>query len=125
MGQGCFWGVALLLEKEFPALSKVLVGYQGGTTENPTYEQVCAKWTKHVEVVQCEWKEGEVDLEKLVTFFYRFHDPTTLNRQHNDVVRLFSLSLSLSISLPLSLPVRVTHTATGQQLPLCHLLPRR
>ena len=100
-GAGCFWGVAFLLEKEFPALARVRVGYQGGTTANPTYEQVCAKYTKHVEVVQCEWEEGAVDLDELITFFYRcvgrpfqrdpsspprsFHDPTTVDRQHNDV----------------------------------------
>jgi peptide-methionine (S)-S-oxide reductase len=66
-------------------VQSVLPGYAGGTVPNPTYEQVCGGTTGHVEVVKIEYDQDVIDLEKLLTVFFATHDPTTLNRQGNDV----------------------------------------
>ena len=60
-------------------------GYSGGHVENPTYEQVCEKNTGHAEVIQIEYNPAEVTVDELLEVFWQTHDPTTLNRQGNDV----------------------------------------
>jgi len=83
-GAGCFWQV----EQRFRELDGVLdtvVGYEGGTVDNPTYEQVCSGTTGHVEVVQAEYDPAKVDYETLVETYFGLHDPTQLNRQGPDV----------------------------------------
>jgi peptide-methionine (S)-S-oxide reductase len=83
-GAGCFWGV----EATFRQLKGVVdtqVGYAGGTTENPTYQQVCMKGTRHAEVVQVEFDPQQVSYEELLNVFWTSHDPTQLNRQGPDV----------------------------------------
>ena len=83
-GAGCFWQV----EEEFRALDGVLdtaVGYEGGHVDNPTYEQVCAGDTGHVEVCQVTFDPAKVDYEDLVAKYLEIHDPTQLNRQGPDV----------------------------------------
>ncbi|HLC32433.1 MAG TPA: peptide-methionine (S)-S-oxide reductase MsrA [Candidatus Nanoarchaeia archaeon] len=82
-GAGCFWGV----EETFRKLTGVLttaVGYMGGKTKNPTYEQVCSDKTGHVEVVQIEYEDEQVKYEQLLDVFFANHNPTTLNRQGPD-----------------------------------------
>ena len=84
LGGGCFWG----LEAVFNALEGVInvtSGYMGGSTENPTYSDVCSGATGHAEVIKVEFKEEIVNLKTLLTFFLQIHDPTTLNRQGADV----------------------------------------
>ncbi|TPX33977.1 hypothetical protein SmJEL517_g03190 [Synchytrium microbalum] len=84
-GMGCFWGSQKIFDKGFGALGiKTQVGYAGGKTANPTYRQVCSGDTGHAEVVQIEYDPAKVEYATLVDFFYRTHDPTTLNRQGND-----------------------------------------
>ena len=81
---GCFWGV----EAEFRQLAGVLdvaVGYEGGTTERPTYRDVCSKKTGHAEVVQITFDPARISYEQLLEKFWSVHDPTTLNRQGPDV----------------------------------------
>lgn len=83
-GAGCFWGV----EETFRTLKGVketAVGYMGGTTKNPTYEDVCTDKTGHAEVVQILFDPQEISYEKLLAIFWQNHDSTTMNRQGPDV----------------------------------------
>ena len=83
-GAGCFWGV----EETFRKLHGVLkteVGYSGGMTSNPSYESICTGDTNHAEVVKIEYDENHISYEKLLDHFWQSHDPTTLNRQGNDI----------------------------------------
>ncbi len=84
VGAGCFWGV----EEAFRTLPGVLateVGYAGGTTENPTYEDVCSHRTGHAEVVRVTFDPSILPYEKLLEAFWSCHDPTQLNRQGPDL----------------------------------------
>jgi peptide-methionine (S)-S-oxide reductase len=81
---GCFWGV----EAAFRQVEGVLataVGYEGGHTESPTYEDVCSGTTGHAETVEVEYDPSRVSYERLLDVFWDNHDPTTLNRQGPDV----------------------------------------
>ena len=81
---GCFWGMEEIIRK-IPGVIKTTVGYSGGTTANPTYEAVCTGTTGHAESIQVEFDSTRLSYETLLDYFFRMHDPTTLNRQHNDV----------------------------------------
>jgi peptide methionine sulfoxide reductase msrA/msrB len=83
-GAGCFWGVEAMF-REVPGVRDAAVGYQGGKTKNPTYEDVCSHGTGHAEVVHVEYAPSEVSYEKLLEVFFENHDPTTMNRQGPDV----------------------------------------
>jgi len=83
-GAGCFWGTEKYFKKQFPLLRKTTVGYMGGERPNPSYKDVCTGTTNHAEVLQLEYDPNQVPYEELVRFFFRMHDPTTLNRQGND-----------------------------------------
>lgn len=83
-GAGCFWGV----EERFrttPGVISTSVGYEGGTMENPTYEDVCTNATGHAEVVQIEFDPEQISYEALLEIFWANHNPTTLNRQGPDI----------------------------------------
>ena len=81
---GCFWGMEEIIRK-LPGVIKTTVGYSGGTTANPTYEAVCTGTTGHAEAIQVQFDPARLSYEALLDYFFRMHDPTTLNRQHNDV----------------------------------------
>jgi peptide methionine sulfoxide reductase msrA/msrB len=81
---GCFWGMEEIIRK-IPGVTKTTVGYTGGTTANPTYEDVCTGGTGHAEAIQVKFDSTRLSYESLLDYFFRMHDPTTLNRQHNDV----------------------------------------
>jgi len=81
---GCFWGMEEIIRK-IPGVIKTTVGYSGGSTANPTYEEVCTGGTGHAESIQVEFDSARIGYENLLDYFFRMHDPTTLNRQHNDV----------------------------------------
>ena len=83
-GGGCFWCTEAVFTM-LRGVSSVLPGYAGGATENPTYEQVCEGNTGHVEVVRVEYDPSIVQYRDLLTVFFGSHDPTTKNRQGNDV----------------------------------------
>lgn len=83
-GGGCFWCTEIIFLNT-AGVKSVLPGYMGGLNDNPTYEQVCIGETNHVEVVQIEFDESLVKYEDLLSIFFKTHDPTTLNRQGEDV----------------------------------------
>jgi peptide-methionine (S)-S-oxide reductase len=84
LGGGCFWCVeAALLQLE--GVLSVESGYMGGDIDQPTYEQVCSGTTGHVEVVRVDFDPSVVSYSELLEVFFTAHDPTTLNRQGNDV----------------------------------------
>ena len=83
-GGGCFWCTEAVF-KMLKGVSSVLPGYAGGTVKNPTYEQVSSGRTGHAEVVQVTYNPQLTTYNDLLTVFFGSHDPTTLNRQGNDV----------------------------------------
>lgn len=83
-GAGCFWGTEAALKK-LPGILKVEVGYMGGNTERPSYEDVITHGTGHVEVVQATFDPEQVTYDQLLQFFWLVHNPTQGNRQGNDV----------------------------------------
>ena len=84
LAAGCFWGVEAEL-RAVPGVIETQVGYTGGTTDHPTYEQVCSGRTGHAEAVWLRFDPARVSYEKLLDVFWKLHDPTTLNRQGPDV----------------------------------------
>lgn len=84
VGAGCFWGVELSFSK-IPGVTSTAVGYAGGQTDAPTYEDVCRKNTGHAEVVLIEFDDEIITKKALLEHFFKMHDPTTLNRQGPDV----------------------------------------
>lgn len=81
---GCFWGMEEIIRK-IPGVVRTTVGYSGGSTENPAYEDVCTGKTGHAEAIEVVFNPAILSYEALLDYFFRMHDPTTLNRQHNDV----------------------------------------
>ncbi|KAI8007466.1 hypothetical protein LOK49_LG07G00656 [Camellia lanceoleosa] len=83
-GAGCFWGVELVFQR-VPGVTKTEVGYTQGYLHNPSYNDVCSGTTNHSEVVRVQYDPKECSYESLLDVFWAKHDPTTLNRQGNDV----------------------------------------
>ncbi|MDE2777532.1 MAG: peptide-methionine (S)-S-oxide reductase MsrA [Chloroflexota bacterium] len=84
LGGGCFWCVEAVYN-QLIGVESALSGYMGGHVDNPTYEQVCAKTTGHAEVVNVTFDNDVISFEDILNIFFATHDPTTLNRQGNDV----------------------------------------
>lgn len=84
LGGGCFWCLEAVYD-DLIGVESVVSGYAGGHVPNPTYEQVCAKTTGHAEVVQITFDATVITFRELLEVFFTIHDPTTLNRQGNDV----------------------------------------
>lgn len=83
-GGGCFWCLEAVFE-DLKGVSKVTSGYAGGSVDNPRYEEVCSGRTGHAEVIQVEFDPQQISYADLMNIFFTMHDPTTLNRQGNDV----------------------------------------
>lgn len=81
---GCFWGVEAAFRK-VKGVAETAVGYSGGKTENPIYEDVCSGRTGHAEVIEITFDPSQVTYENLLDVFWGIHDPTTLDRQGPDV----------------------------------------
>ena len=84
LGLGCFWGAERLFW-QLPGVYVTAVGYAGGSTPNPTYEETCTGRTGHAEVVRVIFDPAEIDLERLLQVFWEAHDPTQGDRQGNDI----------------------------------------
>ena len=88
IGAGCFWGI----EEYFRKIKGVVdtkVGYSGGHTVNPSYEEVCTGTTEHVEVLQIKYSENIITFDDIIDHFWLCHDPTQLNKQGPDVGRQY------------------------------------
>lgn len=84
LGGGCFWCLEAVF-KELRGVTSVQSGYAGGAVDRPSYKQVCSGGTGHAEVVQVKFDPGQLSYADLLRVFFAIHDPTTLNRQGNDV----------------------------------------
>jgi peptide-methionine (S)-S-oxide reductase len=83
-GAGCFWCTEAVFQK-LKGVHSVVSGYTGGSVKNPTYQQVCSGTTGHAEAIQIVYEPAAISYEELLEVFWHTHDPTTLNRQGNDV----------------------------------------
>ena len=83
-GAGCFWCTEAIFQT-LKGVTHVTSGYMGGTKQNPTYEEVCSGNTGHAEVIQVDYDPNIITYEELLLVFFKTHNPTTLNRQGNDV----------------------------------------
>lgn len=83
LAAGCFWGVEEIL-RSLQGVISTEVGYTGGSTSSPVYEQVKTGKTGHAEAIRINFDPEKISYESLLTYFFRLHDPTTLNRQGND-----------------------------------------
>ena len=84
LGGGCFWCLEAVFSR-LEGVKSVTPGYAGGNSQNPTYEQVCTGETGHAEVVRIDYDPKKISYETLIDWFWRCHDPTTLNRQGGDI----------------------------------------
>jgi len=84
LGAGCFWCVEAVFQR-LEGVEKVIPGYSGGHVKNPTYREVCGKETGHAEVADVHFDPNKISFEEILEVFWFTHDPTTLNRQGNDV----------------------------------------
>ncbi len=84
LGGGCFWCLEAVFQR-IQGVTSVVSGYIGGTIENPTYEQICQGDTGHAEVIKIDFDTDTISLDKILEIFWSVHNPTTLNRQGNDM----------------------------------------
>ena len=84
LAAGCFWCVEAVFD-DLRGVEDVVSGYSGGHADNPNYQQVCSGTTGHAEVIQVRFDPSEVSFREILQVFFTVHDPTTMNRQGNDV----------------------------------------
>ena len=115
LGGGCFWCTEAVFT-ELKGVERVDSGYAGGTTRNPTYEQVCTGRTGHAEVVQVTFDPGVLSYHDLLTVFFTVHDPTTLNRQGGDVGTQYRSVVFYHGEAQRSTAQQVIHELEGKKL---------
>ena len=81
---GCFWCIEAVIQR-LKGIDKIVSGYTGGSVKHPTYKEICTGSTGHAEVVQIMFDPSKISFTELLEVFWQTHDPTTLNRQENDV----------------------------------------
>ena len=112
---GCFWCLQPILQ-DLRGVDKVEVGYAGGQTKNPTYEDVCTDSTGHAEVVQVTFNPSVLSLDDLLKIFFTVHDPTTLNRQGHDVGTQYRSAVFYSASEQKAATERVIREMSGAEV---------
>jgi peptide-methionine (S)-S-oxide reductase len=117
-GAGCFWHVEDSFRK-VPGVVSATSGYEGGTKDNPSYQDVCTHRTGHAEVVEVEYDPAKVSYETLLDVFWSIHDPTTLNRQGPDVGTQYR-----SVVFYHSLEQKAAATASKEKLARSHKFKR-
>jgi len=127
-GAGCFWGIEAAFRR-VPSVLDAAVGYSGGRTENPSYQDVCTDTTGHAEVVQVTFDPEKLNYEQLLDVFWTIHDPTQVNRQGPDYGKQYRTAIffhspeqeaaakkskqALEVSGKLRRPVATEITAAG------------
>lgn len=84
LGGGCFWCIEAIFQR-LSGIEKVVSGYAGGITENPSYQEVCTGKTQHAEVIQLSFNPEKIEFEKILSIFWQIHDPTTYHQQGADI----------------------------------------
>ena len=107
LAAGCFWGVEEIL-REIDGIVDTEVGYTGGTTDNPTYRDVCNGNTGHAEAVRVVFDPSKISYEEVLDLFFRLHDPTTKNRQGNDVGTQYRSAIFYTDDAQKETAIRVT-----------------
>tara|TARA_B100000029_G_scaffold294644_1_gene287986 strand:- start:760 stop:1269 length:510 start_codon:yes stop_codon:yes gene_type:complete len=105
-GAGCFWCIEAIL-LNVPGITSIEVGYTGGHIDEPTYKMVCEGTTGHAEVAQIKFDSQQIGYEELLLIFFKIHDPTTLNRQGNDVGTQYRSSIFYHDSTQKSLAEKI------------------
>ena len=110
LGGGCFWCLEAVFQ-QLAGVKSVVSGYAGGANPNPTYKEVCGGQTGHAEVVKIDFEPDAISYEELLEVFFAIHDPTTLNRQGNDIGTQYRSTI-----MPLDDEQRAIAEATIQRL---------
>ncbi len=115
LGGGCFWCLEGIF-KELEGVDKVVSGYMGGHIPNPSYEQVCLGNTGHAEVIKVNYHADVIDYQKLLRVFFSIHDPTTINRQGNDIGPQYRSVVFFESEEEKSLIQKVIHNLENKKL---------
>ena len=112
---GCFWCTEAIF-KRVKGVESIMPGYAGGTVPNPTYEQVCNGNTGYAEAIEIEYDPKEISYEELLEIFFATHDPTTLNRQGNDVGTQYRSAIFFNNEEEKSIAKKVIDKLTADKL---------
>ncbi|QEC75874.1 peptide-methionine (S)-S-oxide reductase MsrA [Mucilaginibacter ginsenosidivorax] len=114
-GNGCFWCTEAIFQSLKGVIS-VTSGYMGGHVDNPTYKQVCTGTTGHAEVIELEYDADVLSLDELLLFFFKTHNPTTLNRQGNDVGTQYRSAIFYTTAEQKDAAIAMINTLTNEKV---------